>query len=171
MQLKFFILIFVSFAVIFAGALPKLPDSKKEEIAKDFIAQITYSFGTKTNDQVEAAVREHINNLDNLKTIEVQGANRPVKLDTALQTVTTNAYNAGKEFWAEVWGHYLSRRIYQEILAINNANQKKNNRTYSTTSKTSSRTSRIKQESTSHPFQYFLEFVVNSMKADNLYFL
>ncbi|CAB5367136.1 unnamed protein product [Rhizophagus irregularis] len=56
---------------------------------------------------------------------KLQGANRPVKLDTALQTVTTNAYNAGKEFWAEVWGHYLSRRIYQEILAINNANQKK----------------------------------------------
>lgn len=49
------------------------------------------------------------------------------ELNNALQTIVTNAYNAGKPFWAENWGHYLSRRVYQEILAIKNANQEKIN--------------------------------------------
>ncbi|CAG8552148.1 2937_t:CDS:2, partial [Diversispora eburnea] len=86
-------------SILISGIKNKLSEQKKEEIAEDFIKQITYSFGTKRNDQVEEAVKAYSES-------------------NAFQTVTTNAYNKGKEYWAESWGHYLTRRVYQEKFSL-----------------------------------------------------
>ncbi|CAG8679903.1 14512_t:CDS:1 [Racocetra fulgida] len=104
----------------------KLSEQKKEEIAEHFIQEITYTFGTTRNDQVKEAAKAYINKLDNFEGIETQSANLfDDTIKNAFQTVTTNVYSKGQEYWVEFWGHYLCRRVYQEKLALKKENQDK----------------------------------------------
>ncbi|RIB17753.1 hypothetical protein C2G38_2037458 [Gigaspora rosea] len=97
----------------------KLPENKKQEISESLIQQITYSFGAQRNSQLEEATKAYINKLDDYEGIENPYTHFfDDTSKNAFQTVTTNAYNKGKEYWAEFWGHYLSRRVYQEKLAL-----------------------------------------------------
>ncbi|RHZ45056.1 hypothetical protein Glove_186g8 [Diversispora epigaea] len=89
----------------------KLSEQKKEELAEDFIKQITYSFGTQRNEQAKVAAKAYINKLDAYDEIEITYHTKELFSESKeIQTVTTNAYDKGQQFWAESWGHYLARK-------------------------------------------------------------
>ncbi|CAG8558583.1 10692_t:CDS:1 [Cetraspora pellucida] len=103
--------------------MKRLTEEKKKEICEKFINLITESFGTrdKFTDSVGNTVKEYINLIDQYEGVESnyqEQQARTFKLRDALLTIVTNAYNEGERFWAETWGNFLTRLIYEEKLQI-----------------------------------------------------